>query len=89
MKKYTEQSKDIIELQGSFVLNQKSINDLNVIKQNLTRNNIEIHDSQFLVGKDGSVVIADPENVLFNATPLEVGKTINKLIEIANKNVKK
>lgn len=89
MKKYVEQSKDIKNLGGSFVFNQKSIDDLNTLRQNLIRNQIEIKDPQFLVGKDGSVVIADPENVLFNTKATTVIDEIDDLIKIAQDNVKK
>src|SRR5690606_11144026 len=41
-------------------LNEKSIQDLKVIREKMVNEKIHIEDLQFLVSKDGSIVITDP-----------------------------
>ena len=77
MKKYAQGSKDVVKRVGdkmeivgnSTYLNQKSITDLKNIKNTLVNKKIKIDDLQFLIGKDGSVVIADPLNVFVGQVP--------------------
>lgn len=77
MKKYAQGSKDIVKLQKGKVrrvtggnielLNEKSIQDLENIRSLMERKRIQIEDLQFLIASDGSLVIADPLNVLVGA----------------------
>ena len=94
MEKYAQGSKDVVKRTGkkmeivgeSRYLNQRSILDLNKIKRILSNNKISIDDLQFLIGKDGSVVIADPLKVFLGQKPSKWNiKMINKLIEVAGK----
>ena len=72
----------------SLLLNQRSIDDLNNIKQMLRDRNVKVNDLQFLIGKDGQVVIADPIAITTGTTPSNVNiKTINRLIEVAMENL--
>ena len=52
---------------------------------------IFLNDLQFLIGKDGSMVIADPMAVIVGERdPLRKSlDMIDKLIEVAEKNIKK
>jgi len=92
MEKYAQGSKDVVKRVGdkmeivgeSIYLNQRSIRDLSRIKRTLLNSKIKIDDLQFLIGKDGSVVIADPLKVFLGQTPSKWNiKMINKLIEVA------
>lgn len=55
----------------------------------MERGKIKIDDLQFLIGKDGSVVISDPLVIHTNTKPStkNIGM-INLLIEEARKNIK-
>ncbi|MGB4774922.1 MAG: hypothetical protein WBP45_07120, partial [Daejeonella sp.] len=97
MKKYAQGSKEVVKRVGdkmeivgnSTFLNQKSITDLTNIKNTLVSKKIKIDDLQFLIGKDGVVVIADPLNVFVGQVPSKWNtQMIDKLIEVATKNVK-
>ncbi|RED20887.1 hypothetical protein DES34_1291, partial [Brevibacillus brevis] len=97
--RFAQGSKDIVKLHDgkvqivgeSSLLNQRSIEDLTAIRKIMVEKKIKINDLQFLIGKDGRVVVADPLNV-------EVGKKvkpsknnlrmIDLLIESARKNSK-
>jgi hypothetical protein len=102
MKKYAQGSKDVVVVDNGKVrrvgdsgfLNEKSIQDLNKIKQIMELKKIKVNDLQFLIGKDGSVVIADPLNVSVGEKIPGVGKNknfkmIDKLIEAATDNINK
>lgn len=97
MKKYMQGSKDIVRRIGdkmeivgeSNLLNQKSITDLRNIKRTMENSKIRIEDLQFLIAKDGSIVIADPLNVYLKTKPSKWNaQMIDKLIEVAQKNSK-
>ena len=92
MKRYAEGSKTAVKTIKSRVrivgeieyLNERSIQDLERIRQTLEQTPIRIHDLQFLIGEDGSVVVADAIDVLQGEKPSDVNRaTINKLIEAA------
>jgi hypothetical protein len=97
MKKYAQGSKDVVELGEngkmqivgqSKLLNEKSIADLRKIRSLMEEKKIKVDDLQFLIQKDGTIVIADPLKVNFK-TPLSTNnkKTIDLLIESAQKNL--
>ncbi len=97
MKKYMQGSKDIVrridnkmEIIGtSNLLNQKSIIDLRNIKRIMENSKISIDDLQFLIAKDGGIVISDPLNVYLKTKPSKWNtQMIDKLIEVAQKNIK-
>ncbi|GIO86796.1 hypothetical protein J25TS5_37280 [Paenibacillus faecis] len=97
--RYAQSSKDIVKLHDgkvrivgeSSLLNQQSIEDLTSIRRIMVEKKIKIEDLQFLIGKDGRVVVSDLLNV-------EAGKKvkpsknnlrmIDLLIESAKKNLK-
>ncbi|CAI8890973.1 hypothetical protein EMIT07CA2_30301 [Brevibacillus sp. IT-7CA2] len=97
--RFAQGSKDIVKLHDGKVrivgesplLNQRSIDDLTSIGKIMVEKKIKIEDLQFLIGKNGRVVVADPLKV-------EVGKKfkpstnnlrmIDLLIESAKKNLK-
>lgn len=97
MRKYAQGSKDVVKLGRngkmqiigqSKLLNEKSISDLKQIQSILTSKKIKVDDLQFLIGKDGSVVIADPKDVDFNIGTSNTNKrTIELLIESVQKNI--
>jgi hypothetical protein len=71
-------------------LNQRSIEDLRRISQVIEEKKIRIHDLQFMIAKDGRVVISDPGNVLHGIEPSGTNrKTIQLLIGVAEDNVKR
>lgn len=95
MKKYAQGSKDVVKrvsdkmqiVGSSPLLNKKSIEDLNKIRRTLVNKKIKIDDLQFLIGKDGSIVIADPLKVNLGEIPSKWNlQMIDKLIEVATKN---
>jgi filamentous hemagglutinin len=54
----------------------------------LIKKQIKVDDLQFLIGKDGSIVINDPLDVFLNQSPSKVNlDTIDYLIEVAKKNI--
>lgn len=96
MDRFAKGSKDIVKtVEGvvqivghSKLLNQQSINDLVKIKQIMIKSNVRIHDLQFLIAKNGRVVIADPLKLITNMKPSETNiKTIDLLIKVAKTNV--
>ena len=81
MQKYVSGSKHI---ENPGILNQKSIEDLNLIQQLLREKDISVDDLQFLIDTDGSVVIADPGAISTYATfSYSNEHTISKLIKVA------
>src|SRR5262249_39416476 len=86
MPRYAEGSKHIIELRANQYLNQKSIQQIEQIRAILKKEKIIIGDLQFLVGKDGSVVISDPGKLYFGKVP-DYRYPFDALIEIARANI--
>jgi hypothetical protein len=96
MRRYEQGSKDIVRLVDgkirtvgqSKLLNEKSIADLQRIRSLLEQKKIKVDDLQFLIGKDGSVVIADPLGVFPNTKPSPNNlRMIDLLIQSAQKNI--
>jgi hypothetical protein len=99
MKKYAQGSKDIVRLDRttgkiklfgeSKLLNEKSISDLQRIRSLMEQKKIKIDDLQFLIGKDGGVVVADPIDVFSGQKPSPNNlKMIDLLIESAQRNLR-
>ncbi|NME72939.1 hypothetical protein, partial [Flammeovirga aprica] len=95
MKKYVQGSKDIVKVVkkkptivgGSEYLNQNSVEDLLKIKSIMVKKKIQINDLQFLIDKEGRVVIADPLDVYEKVSPNNKNiRMIDLLIEVAKKN---
>jgi hypothetical protein len=100
MKKYAQGSKDLVRVENknikrigeSTLLNEKSVKDLKAIKSIMELKKIKINDLQFLIQKDGTIVISDPLGVTIGQRlrPNENNfKMIDKLIEAAEENIKK
>jgi hypothetical protein len=97
MKRYAQGSKDVVKLDRnnkvrivgeSKFLNEKSISDLNKIRSILKSKKIKIDDLQFLINKDGSIVVADPLDVHVNVeTSKNNMRMIDLLIDSAQKNL--
>jgi hypothetical protein len=96
MKRYSQGSKDIVQTQKnkakiigkSESLNEKSISDLKQIRSLMESKKIKIDDLQFLIDRDGSVVIADPLGYHLNTSPSKTNKdTIDLLIKSAEENL--
>ncbi|MGZ7442759.1 hypothetical protein [Paenibacillus sp. TH7-28] len=94
--RFAQGSKDVVRLQNgkiiivgeSPLLNQQSINDLNTIKRMMIEKKVRINDLQFLIGKDGSIVVADPLDVIVGEKPSANNvRMIDLLIEAAKKNI--
>lgn len=70
-------------------LNAKSITDLNKIMKQCQREKVRIDDIQFLIGSDGSVVIADPLSLEAGNRPPSSNmiQMIMRLMEAAAENV--
>ncbi|GKU76501.1 S-layer homology domain-containing protein [Paenibacillus sp. L3-i20] len=79
----------VVKIVGqSKLLNKKSIEDLKKIRKLMIDKKIRIHDLQFLIGKDGRVVIADPLDILLNTAPSKSNlDTIDLLIKAAENNL--
>lgn len=97
MKQYAQGSKEIVRLEKgrvrtvgqSQLLNARSIEDLRKIRSIMESKPVKIDDLQFLIGKDGSIVIADPLKVTVGESPSKNNlRMINLLIEAAEKNLK-
>ncbi|MCP1616175.1 filamentous hemagglutinin [Pseudomonas sp. SLBN-26] len=69
--RYAQGSKDVVKLTDgkvrivgeSELLNQRSVEDLQEIRRIMVENNVRVKDLQFLIGKDGRVVVSDPLDV--------------------------
>ncbi|VTR19270.1 Uncharacterised protein [Actinobacillus pleuropneumoniae] len=94
--RFDQGSKDIVRLQNgkirivgeSTLLNQQSIDDLTAIKGMMVEKKIKINDLQFLLGKDGKIVVADPLDVVVGDKPSANNlRMIDLLIEAAKKNI--
>jgi len=97
MDQYAQGSKDIVRLQNGKVritgdsplLNEQSIADLQSIRKTMKEKNIKIDDLQFLIDKDGRIVVADPLKVYSNTPPSANNlRMIDLLIQQAEKNGK-
>ncbi|WP_206744485.1 hypothetical protein [Rhodoferax antarcticus] len=95
MDQFAQGSKDIVALQNGKVrivgdsplLNAQSVSDLQNIRNTMVTNNVQINDLQFLIGKDGRVVVADPLKVNINTPPSNNNlRMIDLLIQAAKKN---
>ncbi len=94
MDQFAQGSKDIVALQNGKVrivgdsplLNNQSVTDLQNIRQTMVDQNVKIDDLQFLIGKDGRVVVADPLKVFTGVKPSPNNlRTIDLLIQQARK----
>ena len=98
MDRYAQGSKDIVAYNNqtrkveikpnadTSLLNERSVKDLKDIKNRMINQKIRIEDLQFLIGKDGSVVISDPLKIHVNTKPSSNNiKMINLLIQEASK----
>jgi len=75
----------ILDGADTSLLNGRSIADLQAIRSTLIEKQVKVNDLQFLIGKDGRVVIADPLGVS-PGTPSPTNKLIiNKMIEAASR----
>lgn len=92
MRRYAQGSKDVVRTVGTRVkkvgssryLNQKSVADLRALRKTMEETPVKVDDLQFLIGKDGSMVIADPLKVVVGAKPSEKNRdTIRLLIKLA------
>lgn len=98
MKKYAQGSKDIvandktnfsapIRVGDSQLLNETSIKDLTKILLDLKNKKIQIEDLQFLIDKDGRLVITDPFKIIIPGNSFkQMGQTVYRLIEAAGEN---
>jgi hypothetical protein len=86
MERFEEGSKDIIsgKIESKF-LNAKSIEMLFDIRKKIEDEKVRIYDLQFLIAKDGSVVIADPTGLEIGGNPSVNLDIIDKLIAKAEK----
>ena len=72
---------------GSEFLNERSGSDLKEIKRIMVEKKVWISDLQFLIGKDGRVVVSDPIAVEFGRRPSKNNLgVINRLIRKALEN---
>jgi Pretoxin HINT domain len=92
--RYALGSKDLVKtvngrptiVGDSPLLNAASAADLKAIRQTLVSGKTKIDDLQFLIGKDGHVVIADPLGVFPGQAPSRANlQTIDRLIELAER----
>ena len=78
--------KKVVQVGESPYLNERSASDLREIRRLMVENKVRIHDLQFLIGKDGRVVVSDPAKVIFGSGPSPINRdTIDLLIELASK----
>lgn len=93
MDQYAQGSKDVVKTLGkpqvvgqSPFLNERSAADLKAIQDMMIAKKVKVDDLQFLIAKDGRVVIADPAQVHLNTAPSKANKqTIELLIQQAKK----
>lgn len=98
MDRYAQGSKDIVAVNNqtrkvelksnadTSLLNERSVRDLKDIRNKMVNQKIKIDDLQFLIGKDGRVVISDPIKVHTRTKPSKNNMDmINLLIKIAEK----
>ncbi len=98
MDRYAQGSKDLVktiddrpqikESGDASLLNQKSIDDLRDIKETMISQQIWVNDLQFLIARDGSIVIADAIAAEVGRKPSKKNlRTIDRMIELAEKNL--
>ena len=96
MDRFELGSKDIVRtinkkpkiIVTSPLLNKRSIQDLENIRKVLRQKKVQVKDLQFLIGKDGGIVIADPVEIHTRTKPSNKSlATIERLIEAARKNL--
>jgi len=93
-ERFAQGSKDVVRLSrgkvrtvgSSNLLNARSISDLNAIRRTMVNKGISIDDLQFLIAKDGRVVIADPLRVAMAKPSKSNLRTIDFLIKAARSN---
>ncbi|MGP4716879.1 two-partner secretion domain-containing protein [Psychrobacter sp. T6-6] len=98
MDRYAQGSKDIVAYNNkkngvelianvdTSLLNAQSARQLKLIRDKMVKEKIKIDDLQFLIGKDHSVVIADPIKVYTKQKPSNKNiAMLNALIKIAEK----
>ena len=92
--RFAQGSKDVVRLSrgkvrtvgSSPLLNARSAADLRAIRRTMVDNNIKINDLQFLIGRDGRIVIADPLPPITRAAPSRNNlRMIDLLIQAAEK----
>ncbi len=97
-EKFASGSKDVVKLKDgkirvvgeSSLLNERSVSDLKAIRQTMVDGDIRINDLQFLIAKDGRVVISDPLDVKVGVPPSYNNlRMIDLLIQQAQKAVGK
>jgi hypothetical protein len=95
MDRFAQGSKSVVALKDGKVrivgessyLNSQSVADLEKIRQTMIDKNIKIDDLQFLIGKNGEIVVADPLKIYQGAAPSKNNlRMIQLLIEQARKN---
>jgi hypothetical protein len=88
MDRYAEGSNGILESGSSQFLNQQSIDDLTKIRNLMNgKQKFSFNDLQFLVDRQGHVVMADPENMYQDDSFLKSNnRLIDSLIGVAQKN---
>lgn len=96
MRRYAEGSKTTVRnIDGCMTtvgesrhLNQRSIDDLEQIRQTMVDRGIRISDLQFLIDHDGAVSISDPLEIKVGTPPSRTNlKTIELLIEAAHQSI--
>jgi hypothetical protein len=94
--RFEQGSKSVVRLESGKVrvvgesplLNDKSASDLRLIRQTIVTKNVKIDDLQFLIGRDGRIVISDPLAVKPGSPSRNNLQIIDKLIQQAEKNRK-
>ncbi|MBG6130802.1 hypothetical protein IWQ47_002266 [Aquimarina sp. EL_43] len=94
MKRYEESSNHVLKSSESNMLNATSIEELQTIREKIDEKEFVITDLQFLIAKNGTVVIADPI-LFFNVSSPEFIEAniannynvIDELIYIAKRNM--
>lgn len=98
MKRYSQGSKTVVRTIKSRVklvgesplLNERSIQDLQRIREVLQTTPLTINDLQFLVGRDGSIVVADIISYTMWVRPSKVNiQTVDRLIDAAKASIAK
>ncbi|WP_316682958.1 LysM peptidoglycan-binding domain-containing protein, partial [Ralstonia flaminis] len=95
MDRFAQGSKEVVRLVESkmttvgesALLNQKSVADLQAIRGTMVSKQIQINDLQFLISREGRVVVSDPLGVNFNTAPSRNNlRMIDLLMRAAQKN---
>lgn len=97
-RRFAQGSKDVVRLEAgkvrrvgeSALLNERSIEDLRRIRSIMEDKKVKVDDLQFLIGGDGSVVVADPLKVTMGQSPSTSNKRmIDLLVQAAEENIAK